>query len=149
MNRNISFQPNRKHRESEEQQKPGFKPGMRAVQTGRTKGTCDGRSRLHGGLGRRRDKTKLCWEVKKAICGTHLGATREPRWYSRAGLGIGASLLQMLQIPKVWRLHKWGATVSLLWRQGHKGTVTGDLMGTRIRSWIWKAPGQYQQHDSF
>jgi len=43
---------------------------------------------------------------------------------------------EMLRILEVWRLHKWDAAVSLLWRQGHKGTTMGDLMGRRIRSWI-------------
>lgn len=43
---NISSQPEEKTQR------------MRADQTRRTKGTCDGSSRLHGGLGRRLDKAE-------------------------------------------------------------------------------------------
>lgn len=109
--------------------------GTWAVQTGRTKGTCDGPSRLHGGLGRQADKTKLCWEVKKAICGTHLGATLEPRWYSRGSLRICGSLHRPVQTH--YRYWRTGDYISgKLW-----SPCAGDR-GTKAQRWeIWWAGG--------
>lgn len=60
---------------------------MRAVQTGRTKGTCDGRWRLHGGLGRQGDKTTSVERLKKNVSVVHLGATPEPGRWSQAVYG--------------------------------------------------------------
>lgn len=109
--------------------------GMRVVQTGTTKGNCDGRSGLHGGLGRRDDKTMLCWEVKKAICGTHLGATLEPRWYSQAVRGTKDFCVGPVQShSRYWRS---GDYISgKLW-----SPCTGDRGTKAQRREIWWAGG--------
>lgn len=103
-------------------------------QTQGTKGSCRRPSPSHAGLRRRRDKIKLRWEEKKAVCSTHLRATRVPRWYRGTGY----------RSPQ--RCKRSGDyTSGKLW--SHKGTTMADLMGRGIRSWIWKAPGQYQLQD--
>ena len=66
-----------------------------------------------------------------------------------SGLRIRASL----QGPVLIRCRYWrsGDYISgKPWSPcaGDRGTKAGDLMGRRIRSQIWKAPGQYQQQDS-
>lgn len=112
---------------------------MRAVQTDWTKGSCDCRSRSFGSLGW--DKAVLRGRESYLLCTSqgHTGAQVK----QRSRLRMHASLQRCC---RYWRS---GDYISRRQQSpctgdmGTKGTTMGDLMGRGIRSWIWKAPGQY------